>query len=79
MVPRQESADSRKPRFARDGAGASALDVRRHHGVWRVTRDGAFYGDYPVKQSAMDAAQSAARLPLTRATAATVLVCEDED
>ncbi len=50
-------------RTTRDGAGASSFDVRRRRGVWQVVRDGAFYGDYPVRQSAIDAVQAAARLP----------------
>ncbi len=65
-------------RPARDGAGASTFNVGRRRGVWRVTRDGAFYGDYPVRQSAMDAAQSAARLPLTRQVPAEIRVGDDE-
>jgi hypothetical protein len=63
---------------ARDGGGASAFVVGRRRGVWQVVRDGVFYGDFPVRQSAMNAAQVAARLPLDRATPAEIRVCEDE-
>lgn len=66
-------------RPARDGGGASAFEVRRAHGVWQVVRDGAFYGDFPVRQSAMDAAKAAALLPLTRATPARISVCDEEE
>src|SRR5205085_8354179 len=50
-------------RLTQSGGGASTFDVRRRHGVWQVMRDGAFYGDFPVRQSAIDAVRAAARLP----------------
>lgn len=65
-------------RLARDGGGGLTFDVRRAHGVWQVLRDGVFYGDYPVRQSAIDAANAAARLPVTRTTRAGIFV-SDED
>ena len=63
-------------RPGRDGAGALVITVGRAHGVWQVARDGVFYGDYPVRQSAIDAARAAARLPLTRASPAEIVVSE---
>ncbi len=61
-----------------DGGGASIFAVSRRHGVWQVLRDGVFYGDFPVRQSAMDAVQRASLLPPTRGPAADVRVCEDD-
>ena len=61
-------------RLVRDGAGALVINVGRAHGVWQVTRDGVFYGDYPVRESAMEAASAAARLPLTRTLRAAIVV-----
>jgi len=63
--------------LARDGAGAATFRVGSWRGVWRVSRDGAFYGDFPLRQSAMEAATAAARLPLTRLTPAEILCRED--
>ncbi len=62
--------------LSRDGRGASVFEIGRSHGVWRVTRDRAFYGDYPVRQSAVDAAEAAARLPLGRASPADIHIDE---
>jgi len=64
--------------LARDGAGAAGFTVGRRRGVWRVDRDGAFYGDFPVRQSAMDAARAAARLPLGRPAPAGIRLPGDD-
>ena len=64
--------------LARDGASAMAFEVGLRRGVWRVLRDGAFYGDYPVRQSAMDAAAAAARLPLGRDPHAEIRIREED-
>ena len=60
------------------GDGASTFTVGLWRGVWRVTCDDVFYGDFPVRQSAMDAAQTAARLPATRAEPAEILLCNHD-
>lgn len=65
-------------RITGQGGGASQFTIGRHHGVWRVTRDGAFYGDFPVRQSAVDAAKSAAHLPPTRIRPAEILFLDDD-
>ena len=63
---------------AHNEAGAATFNVRRQRGVWLVIRDGAFYRDYPVRESALTAARTAASLPLTRSVAAEILVCDDD-
>ena len=59
-----------------DGAGAAAFEVLQRHGVWRVNRDGRFFGDYRNKTAAVGAAVAAAILPATRDAAAAVTVIE---
>lgn len=61
-----------------EGGGASTFTVGMRHGVWQVTRDGVFYGDYPVRQSAVDAAQRAAQLPPTRTRPAEIIFHDDD-
>ncbi len=64
-------------RITGQGGGASQFTIGPHRGVWRVTRDGAFYGDFPVRQSAVDAAQSAMLLPATRIRPAELLFLDE--
>lgn len=35
-------------------AQRSTFCLALHHGIWRVTLDGAFFGDYRSKQNALD-------------------------
>lgn len=39
---------------------AVVLMITLRHGIWRVTKDGVFYGDYRSKGSAAEGAESAA-------------------
>jgi hypothetical protein len=31
------------------------IEARLHHGIWRITLDGLFYGDYRSKSNAAEA------------------------
>jgi hypothetical protein len=61
-----------------DGGGAAVFEVALRNGIWQVARDGEFFGHYRGRGAAVAAAQDAARLPLSRATAAQVVICEDD-
>lgn len=37
------------------------IEAALRHGIWRITLDGKFYGDYRTKVLAADAAESLAR------------------
>jgi hypothetical protein len=60
------AADSRR------SDGVTRFKVRQRMGVWEVTRDGRFYGDYFAKDHAVDAATVAARAVVTKGGAADV-------
>jgi hypothetical protein len=38
-----------------------SITITLRHAIWRVWRDGVFYGDYRSKQLAIDAAEELAR------------------
>jgi hypothetical protein len=38
----------------------SKFQISLRHGIWRVTLDGAFYGDYRSQADATDSAEAAA-------------------
>jgi hypothetical protein len=50
------------------------LQVRRRAGVWELTKDGVFYGDYCEQQSAFDAVNAAARTIVANGGSADVLI-----
>ncbi len=54
------------------------FEVGLRNGIWQVVRDGVFFGHYRGRGAAVAAAQDAARLPLSRTTAAQVVICEDD-
>lgn len=60
------AADSRR------SDGVTRFQVRQRMGVWEVTRDGRFYGDYFAKDHAVDAATVAARTVVAKGGAADV-------
>ena len=35
-------------------AQSATFSVAQHHGIWRVTLDGVFFGDYRSKQNALE-------------------------
>jgi hypothetical protein len=37
------------------------IQVRQAGGIWRVTKDGRFYGDFHAKQDALEAGEVAGR------------------
>lgn len=41
-------------------APASTFHITLRHGIWRVTLDGAFYGDYRSRGQAIEGADAAA-------------------
>ncbi|MGQ0534216.1 MAG: hypothetical protein ACT4OF_16225 [Caulobacteraceae bacterium] len=41
-------------------APASTFHIVLRHGIWRVTLDGVFYGDYRSRGDATDSAEAAA-------------------
>ena len=41
-------------------ARASTLNITLSHRIWRITLDGAFYGDYRIRRHATDSADAAA-------------------
>lgn len=55
------SLQSHLDRLAQKGAGPTIFRTTTRGGVWHVTRDHSFYGDYHARQQAVDAAYGAAR------------------
>lgn len=44
-----------------NAARPSTLQITLRHGIWRVWRDGKFFGDYRARDYALDAAQAEQR------------------
>jgi hypothetical protein len=55
-------------------ANFSTFTAAERHGVWSVTRDGSFYGDYNSRKQAVASAQAGARAVESRGGTACVLV-----
>ncbi len=64
--------------MSQDDSGAMRFEVGLRQGVWHVVRDGEVFGTYRGRASALAAARDAARLPLSRATPAQVVLQEDD-
>jgi hypothetical protein len=60
-------------------ASKSTFELVLRHGIWRVTLEGAFYGDYRSKLQAMEAAESGAQALRDRGHAADVRVPSDDE
>lgn len=52
----------------------STFSVAEHGGVWSVTRDGAFYGDYHVQAQAIASARLGAQAVEQRGGSACVIL-----
>jgi hypothetical protein len=55
--------------------GFSTFRTIPRHGIWHLTLNDAFYGDYRAEPPAVDAAHSAARAVRIGGGAARVLLC----
>jgi hypothetical protein len=57
---------------------AVKFEITRRHGIYRVTRDGVFYGDYTKQVWARESAEEAARDLSKQGRRAEIVVSQDE-
>jgi hypothetical protein len=55
------------------------LVLQHSRGIWRITRDGAFYGDYRSKANGTEAAQSAAAAIRLTGRSVTIVLAPSKD
>jgi hypothetical protein len=53
---------------------AAVLLITLRRGIWRVTKDGIFFGDYPSKRSATEGAEAAATILKRAGRAVKILI-----
>ena len=51
----------------------STLNITLKHRIWRITLDGAFYGDYRTRRHATDSADAAAAALRTQGRVVTIV------
>jgi len=57
-----------------DGLVPTLFEVSQRAGIWKVTKDGGFYGDYFVESLALEAAEAAVRAVVANGGSAEVVL-----
>jgi hypothetical protein len=73
-APRSAELDPVPYRVEQPEIVPTLLQLGRRAGVWELTKDGVFYGDYYEQQSAFDAANAAARAIVANGGSADILI-----
>jgi hypothetical protein len=56
-----------------------ALALARRHGIWRIKKDGVFYGDYRSKADGIEAANAAAGVLRQAGRSVTIVIAPIQD
>jgi hypothetical protein len=72
-VERRNDPDIKAARGHSMSALPSTLCITLNHRIWRITIDGAFYGDYRTRRHATDSADAAAAALRTQGRVVTIV------